>query len=349
MNGKKYFGFIGIGKCTRWNLFVPIGAIFVFLLFAAFPQNQETPVPKEKKHGPKTEKMEKAPPSDMQEIREMLGKLKELGDKRASLRARQDKLLDQLPELKQDTEEENLKPEKIISRQELEKTAGELHKSLEQDRKLARDQRAIVQKLMEKKEITMTVISKEKKNLESRLQKAQNESEPSQPQDKINQWKKQLDDLEKIRATLDILEKNPDALLILGLRPGERLAPQESQEWYPGKYDTRRMGRQPPERGEVERGGMRILQQMTNLQKQVRFLRGEMDRTEAELNNLQAILQRVQERHPEFFEEIKDELPPPPLRAPGSPQEQNPDLESKGIRDRVKRDRNVPAPEQPNP
>lgn len=325
MNGKKCFRGVIPGKCSRWNLIVPFGAIFMFLLFAAFPQNQETPVPKEKKPGPKTEKMEKAPPSDMQGIRDLLGKLKELGGKRAALRDRQERLLEELPELKEGAEEENLKPDMIMARKDLEKIAGELHKSLEQDRRLAREQHAIVRKLVERKEETRKVISQEKKNLQGRLQKMQKEPEPSQ--DKINQWKKQLEDLEKIQATLDTLEKNPDALLILGLRPGDRLPALESGERYPGKYFNRRTGRQPMERADLERAGARIWQQAINLQKQVRFLRGEMDRTEAELNNLQAIMKRVQERHPEFFEEIKDELPPPPGE-PGPPQKPDPDSDN---------------------
>jgi len=348
MKGKKYFRFISIGKCTRWNLIVPIGTILMFLLFAAFPQNQETPVPEGRKPGAKTDKTKNAPPLEIQEIRDLLGKMKELGEKRAALRNRQEKLLDQLPELKEGGEEENLNPDKIITRKELEKTAGELHKSLEQDRKLARDQHNIVRKLVERKEETRSVISQEKKNLQTRLQKTQKEPEP--PQDTINDLKKQLADLGKIQATLDTLEKNPDALLILGLRPGDRIPAPESEEWYPGKYIDRRTGRRPMERADLERAGARMWQQTINIQKQVRFLRGEMDRTEAELNNLQALMKRVQERHPEFFEEIKDELPPlPPPGEQGPPPEPDPDLEPRGKRERMKRDQEeIPQP-QSNP
>jgi len=348
MNGKKYFHNCGLGKCTRWNLFVPIGAMLMFLLFAAFPQNEETPVPGVKKPGSKTEKTEKAPPADMQEIMDLLGKLKELGGKRAALKDRQERLLDQLPELKEGTGDENLKPDKIMARKELEKTAGELHKSLEQDRRFSREQHAIVRKLMGKKEAAMTVIAKEKKTLEGRLQKARKESEPSQ--EKLDQLKYQIEDLEKIQATLDILEKNPDALQILGLRPGDRMPTRESEEWYPGKYFNRRTGRQPMERADLERAGGRIWQQVMSLQKQVRFLKGEVDRAETELNNLQAIVKRIQERHPEFFEEIKDEpAPPPPPGEPGPPQEPDPDLEPMGKRERMKRDREEIPPPRSNP
>ncbi len=324
MNEKKHSLWSGLGKCTRWNLVVPIGAILIFLIFAALAQNEQAPVPKEKKQSSKTEK---TPPQDMKEIRDLLGKLRELGEKRTSLRDRQEKLLEDLPELKKDTEDENLKPDRIMARKDLEKIAGELHKSLEQDRKLAREQHELVQKLMEKKEAAITVISRDRKNLESRILKAQKEPEPDQ--DKIKQWKQQVEELEKIQTTLEILEKNPDALLILGLRPGNRPPQRESDEWYPGKYLNRRMGRQPMEKPDMERAGGRIIQQMTNLQKQVRFLRGELDHTETELNSLQALIKRIQEQHPEFFEEIRDEIPPPP-REPAAPQNPVPDSVPKG-------------------
>jgi len=290
------------GKYSKRFLVVPFGAIFLFVCMIGWGNPDAKPGARDKKRKQNEQRIV--------ELRKYLGKLSEINEKRSGFHTEQDQLLDRINILKDKNQTMAMGPDKILARRELEKTAGELHKILEEDRRMNKNQQTIIKKLLQNKEETFELLKTEKKNLEKQINRMEKESDA--PSEKTERVQNQLREIEKLVTSLEILDNNPDALSVLGLRPGDRWSPRGSQRRQTGAYLSQKA---PPTRMETairQRGAVRIWQQLRSLEKQMQFLREQMNRTESELHNLQNIMHRIEERHPDFFEEIKYEPPPPP-------------------------------------
>jgi hypothetical protein len=250
---------------------------------------------------------DKIPPEEMKQFRDGIRRLKETAEERLRLQKEQNALLDRLSELKKQNERDEMGPNKVIARRELEKTAGELHKILEQDRRITLEQKTIVEKLLSNREQTNDMIGREMEEFRRKIERA--EKNPEATPERTVQWKKNLEDLENLQSLLEIFEKNPNALSLLGFGPSAPPPSPQQGEWYPGKYLEQRKGEISPDKGSRDRAGMRIFQQMNQLEKQIRFLKNQMERTEANFNDLRNTLNKLSERHPEILEELKGENP----------------------------------------
>jgi hypothetical protein len=130
----------------------------------------------------------------------------------------------------------------------------------------------------------------------------------------------QLEQLERTEMGLEILDKNPGALFLMERQPGDWRRSQD--RFMPAKRkrsQARKDRHQSPEKEEMKHAGMRIWQQVNRLQRQVRFLRSQLDRTERDLQDLERIMTRIRDQHPELWEEIRKELPPPEPDHPEPP------------------------------
>jgi len=164
---------------------VPFGAIFLFVCMVGWGNPEANPGPKEKKRRQISQQGEKKD-QKIEEIRKYLGKLTEINEKRAELQTEQDKLLDRVTLLKDKNQTKTMGPDKILTRRELEKNAGKLHKILEEDRKMARNQQTIVQKLLQNREETFALIKAEKKTLERQISRMEKESDaPSEKRENL--------------------------------------------------------------------------------------------------------------------------------------------------------------------
>jgi len=289
----------GVFNTKRYGIFsriVPFGAIFLVLCLPAIGGEQ---------------KKNTVPPSEIKGGKIILERLRDLKQKiaqREELRKRQDVLLDRLSDIRENREEKGPGPGNIIARRGMERTSGELHQLLEENRKIAREQKTIVEFLLEHKEGSFAAIDSEKKRLEKEIRSARKSRRISE---KAKSLERELQQLETARLTLEILDQNPDAMLILGISPDAPPSPPDPES---GEFRRRwRTDRHSfPEKREREHAGARIQQQIRNMQKQMKFLKNQMTRTERQLDYMEKIINNIQRNHPEYFEEIRDEIPPPP-------------------------------------
>ncbi len=304
-----------------WFAFaVPFGALLLVKNIAASGPDKAKPASDMKESVARTSKSSK--PVTPGNIRESLKRLKTLIRKRAGIQKKEDRLLNRLAGLKEHADEEIISPANLLLRRELEKTAGDLHTLFEQDRKLAGEQSRIVQNLLRHKAQTYRFLNGEKGDIERQIRLAKKSGLPAK---KIRRLENQLKEVENIRAGFELLDKNAGALFSPELRTshnGKR--PPETEAWHPGKYRSLRKGPGFEGKGRLEYPGAGITGRLIRLQKQLHFLRGQLERSERELMTLRDVVERIRERHPEFFEEIKAEFPPSPP-APGKlPPEQLP-------------------------
>jgi hypothetical protein len=327
-------------------LIVPFGTILLFILLAspALCQDNLEAEDTQKPALAKKAEQEKIPPEEMKQARDALKRLKETSEERIRMQNEQNMLLDRLSDLKQKNENEEMGPNKVISRRELEKTAAELHKILEQDRRIAQEQKSIVERLLANKEKTNDLIGAERDELRKKIERA--EKNPEATPERIEQWRKNLEDLESIRALLEVLDKNPNALSILGYGPGVPPSAPEREEWRPGRFAEQRNRDLTPDRGARDRAGMRIFQQINQMEKQIQFLRNQLDRTEQNFNNLRDTLNKLREQHPEILEELRRENPE---RFEDHPVEPDPDFEARQRMQPERRRRQEAAPPVQNP
>lgn len=328
MDGKKLFGSGSTIRFIKRFLIVPLGTIFLFIFLISLAGSQENHAPgvAEDSQKPvlskKPGQVEKKLPEEMKKVREWIGRLKDTAEERLRLQNEQNILMDRLSGLKEKNEREDMGPNKVFSRRELEKTAEELHKILEQNRRIAREQKTIMKKLLSNKNQTCDTIGKEMEELRKKIGRA--EKNPEAAPERIVQWKENLKDLENLQSILEIFEKNPNALSMLGFGPGASPPSPQPGEWYPGKYAEQKKGDFSPDKGARDRAGMRIFQQMNQLEKQIRFLRNQLERTESNFNELKNTLNKLRERHPEILEELRRENPD---RFPENISEPDPDFE----------------------
>ena len=284
---------------TIWNargfLVVLFGALFLLVSMFGFASNQE--------EAKETRSLSK------EEIRTSLNKLEEINQERRTLKDKQDKYFEQLGDLKRRTNGEHFRPDSILARRRLEKTAGELHNVLEEESQLAKRQLAIVKKLLDQKTETQKVIKGEQKILQRQIQNLEKGS-PAAARVKIPRMEEKIEKLGKMEAYLEILEENPRASFLLE-RSGEHRMHRE------GDLPTRRRGHMGGKHHDLSDDemqiqlGARVWPKIRRLERRMEFLKTELDRTRGEINQLQDVLKRVRERHPDIFTEIERDLPPP--------------------------------------
>ncbi|MBN1899856.1 hypothetical protein JW926_00855 [Candidatus Sumerlaeota bacterium] len=308
MNKRKIFRFERTKRYSKRFYLVPIGAILLGILATFRGFCQESPEPEKMEKLPHSQKIEteKYPP-EVKQIRDWVRSLKEITEARLRLQNEQGMLLDRLSELKEKNAREEMGPNKVMSRRQLEKTAEELHKILEQDRRNAREQKEIMENLLSNKTQAVGLIGKEIEEIRKKIERAEKNRDTTP--ERINQLKKNLEELEGLQTLLDILGKSPHTYAMQGFGPGAPLPAPDKTAWHPGKFAEMRKGDFQQEGGARDRAGVRIFQQISQMERQIQFLRNQMDRIEANFNNLKETLNKIRERHPEIIEELRRDNP----------------------------------------
>jgi chromosome segregation ATPase len=275
------------GKNILRRMLVPFGAIFILLILLSTGMSEEKGSPETEKkevlrnstHVKKKSRDKKLKKS---EIIQKLTRLKTLNQERNSIQEKQDNLLDEINHLRDKSKRGSFRPGNLMAKKDLEIKAGKLHKALEKEQILLKEQHKLIKYLQNNMPEVRNLLKEEKK--------------------KRKKDKKKLEDLENLEKILLMIDKNPEADFQEKKRPGRktRLNRRNFQQREP---------RLSMKQSKFKRPGQRLMIKINQMQKRLYMLKNQMDKAKNDLEDLNKIIRRIEEKHPEFFDDIQEEFP----------------------------------------
>ena len=188
----------------------------------------------------------------------------------------------------------------MVKRRDLRNIYGALHKVVQEERNIKKEMRSRISVLAGHPETSL----KEINELIQKIERKQGQSDENSQHDPAI-IEKDLITLRFMKRILEFTDQNPRIKDYFGFDMDN------PDEMFSGKFVGKKPEECPMDMDMDFKGhhmGLRVLQRVRRLDKEIEFMKRRLEKAEREIDQFEAIYEKLEESHPEVIRKIEEEL-----------------------------------------